>query len=172
MDKRFLHNVFMLFINKLWIIIMVMWIWFGIRQYKKTGKTNLLIFLLLFAFWLFWGNYVNVHRNPPGDAETLSEFLQEMETPYQINFIMVNNTPYFELREQWSLVRTIIEIVFIFQSGPPSCIFNKEGYMIDWTPDIEENHNYQKKWIQESTYKQPISPEEALDFIKTWSQSN
>ena len=60
-------------------------------------------------------------------------------------------------------------------SGPPVCIFDESGILIDHTPDIGDDSRFQKEWATHSAAlhsRKEISWDELLLFLSEDVQDN
>jgi hypothetical protein len=105
--------------------------------------------LIIFAALIggcFTTEYVSRRRvNPTGRISTLNEYLAWRPSGAQFAQVDVNGKPHiicYGPTSSWLLL----------SSGPSACVFDDTGRLVDWSPDIGDDPQFNEKWGAERTH--------------------
>ena len=89
--------------------------------------------------WMGADLYQRSTTNLPRDVATIDQYLLRMPPPEKVFLVERDGEPYYIFvgpLPPWPAVA----------SGHPRYVFDREGYVVDWTPDVGGDSGYIDRW--------------------------
>ncbi len=150
-------------------LILIGWLWLGIRRLKRKKKADSVILLVLFVCWNIW--CISERLQPrPVYTDSLPELVNRVEVShYHIWHITRGDKNYFQVIGPNSVIAIMKQIVTV-RSGPPGYTFNQQGALVDWVRDIGEAPRSWDQWDIMSQRMERITFDQALAVIEKTTQ--
>jgi len=111
-----------------------------------------LLFLTIFAVWLFTEYRVRKASSPPSPSCTVKELANKISAPKRLSIINDQDNQ----RLVWIGGGT----TYLLSSGPPCYIFDDSGKLVEWCFDTMEG--WEKDWVVGAAYEaESLTLEEA-----------
>ena len=107
---------------------------------KTIKSPSLILILFLLIVWIGLVRFYAWKDNPINKIKNYQEFRNYCKKPLSSKILIHKDKTYYELQKEMGLR------VLILPSGPPAYIFDNNGQLIDWSIDIFEDSEYEKKW--------------------------
>lgn len=130
----------------------------------------ILIFILIISIYYYINNHARhlfgIRYSPPDFPITIEEFHNHFQSSHKWSFNTKGKTEYFEAIREISTPRLLLNFILTLYISPPAYIFDRQGYLIDWSLNRDDDYVYERRWVHGEIERQTITYEEVLNMQK------